>query len=130
MNKSIFIALLVGVAVIAGAVLYRPNTQNSPAVGAVAATIDANGVQIVDITARGGYSPRVVRAEAGRETIIRVLTKDTYDCSVSLVIPKLSYEKFLGPSGVEEIVVPPEKAQGTINGLCSMGMYSFKIVFS
>ncbi len=128
MTKNILFALVIGAVIIAGAALYKSGTQ-SPETGGVVATIDATGKQIVDITARGGYSPRLVRAQAGRETIIRVSTKDTYDCSVSLVIPKLDYEKFLSPVGTEEIAIPAEKANGTINGLCSMGMYSFKIVF-
>lgn len=114
--------------VIAGFALYKPAAQ-TPEVGGVVATIDASGKQIVDITARGGYSPRLVQAQAGRETVIRVTTKDTYDCSVSLVIPKLDYRKFLSSTGVEEIPVSAQQAQGTINGICSMGMYSFKIVF-
>jgi Cu+-exporting ATPase len=129
MTKHILFALVIGAVIIAAAALYQPGTR-SPETGGVVATIDASGKQIVDITARGGYSPRLVQAQAGRETVIRVSTKDTYDCSVSLVIPKLGYEKFLSPVGTEEIIVPAEKAKGTINGLCTMGMYSFKIVFN
>ena len=62
-------------------------------------------------------------------TILRMKTSGTFDCSASLVIPKLSYQKFLQPSGTEEINIPSEQAQGTMQGLCSMGMYNFQIKF-
>jgi len=131
MNKNISVAIVVGVLIVSGALFYvgggsrSPNTEPAP----ITATIDESGQQIIDITARGGYSPKVVSAKAGIPTTLRVVTKETYDCSVSLVIPKLKYQKFLSSSGVEEIQIPAEKAKGTLNGLCSMGMYSFKIVF-
>jgi len=91
--------------------------------------IIVDGKQVVDITAKGGYSPRVVVAKAGVPTLLRVRTNGTFDCSASVVIPKLSYQKFLQPSAVEEIPISAEQAQGTLQGLCSMGMYNFQIKF-
>lgn len=88
-----------------------------------------NGVQVIDITAKGGYSPRVVQAKAGVQTVLRVITNNTFDCSSSIVIPKLSYQKFLQPSGVAEISIPADKAVGTLQGTCAMGMYNFQIRF-
>lgn len=88
-----------------------------------------DGTQFVDITAKGGYAPRRVVATAGLPTVLRVGTSGTFDCSASLVIPRLSYQKFLQPSGTEDIVITSEQAQGTLQGLCSMGMYGFQIVF-
>lgn len=88
-----------------------------------------DGKQIIDITAKGGYSPRVVVAKAGVPTVLRMVTNGTFDCSASVVIPKLSYQKFLEPTGVTEIAIPAEQAQGTLQGLCAMGMYNFQIKF-
>ncbi len=128
-DKKIGASIIISVAIIAGALFLAGGSSRQDAgVQAQQATI-VDGKQIVDITARGGYSPRLVKAKAGVPTTIRVTTKDTYDCSVSLVIPKLSYKKFLGPTGTEEIAISPDQAKGTYNGLCSMGMYSFKVVF-
>jgi hypothetical protein len=87
------------------------------------------GKQIIDITARVGYSPRVVVAKAGVPTILRMTTDNTYDCSASLAIPKISYREFLPSSGVVEIPISAEQAQGTLDGLCAMGMYNFQIRF-
>lgn len=96
--------------------------------GAITATV-IDGKQIIDISAKGGYSPRVVIAKAGVPTVLRVTTNGTFDCSASVVIPKLSYQKFLPPSETEEIPIAAEQATGTLQGLCSMGMYNFQIKF-
>ena len=97
--------------------------------GAVPTATIIDGKQVIDISAKGGYSPRKVIAKAGVPTILRIKTNGTFDCSASLVIPKLSYQKFLQPSGTEDIIIPADKAQGTLQGLCSMGMYNFQVVF-
>ncbi len=130
MNKSTVISLAVSAVLIGWAFLYvvaRP-ASDTGAIAAPTATI-VDGKQLIDITAKGGYSPRVVMAKAGVPTVLRVTTNGTFDCSASVVIPKLSYQKFLKPSGVEEIAISAEQAQGTLQGLCSMGMYNFQIKF-
>jgi len=105
----------------------KPSENNDGGVPPVATITD--GTQIIDISAKGGYSPRVVIAKAGVPTVLRVATSGTFDCSASLVIPKLSYQKFLKPSGTEDIAISAEQAQGTLQGTCAMGMYSFQIKF-
>lgn len=126
MTKPILVSIVVSVLLIGGALWLA--TQSSGGTASAAATI-VDGVQYVDIAAKGGYSPRVVTAKAGMPTVLRVKTNGTFDCSASLVIPKLSYQKFLQPSGTEEIRIGSEQAQGTMQGLCSMAMYNFQIRF-
>jgi plastocyanin domain-containing protein len=87
-----------------------------------------DGKQVVDITARGGYSPRKTTAKAGIPTVLRVSTNGSYDCSVALRIPKLNIAKNLEPTGTEEIDLGTPVA-GVMRGLCGMGMYSFEINF-
>ncbi|MFA6278542.1 MAG: cupredoxin domain-containing protein [Candidatus Paceibacterota bacterium] len=131
MNKQLFISLVFCALIIGGAVWLvsaRPNAGAGPVATSPTATT-TDGKQIIDITAKGGYSPRQVNAKAGIPTIVRVTTNGTFDCSASLVIPKLSYQKFLKPSGTEEISLTADQAQGTLQGLCAMGMYNFKIIF-
>lgn len=88
-----------------------------------------DGVQYIDITARGGYAPRVTKAVAGLPAVIRVKTNNSYDCSIALTIPDIGYQSYLPQTGVTEIVVPAERAQGTLRGMCSMAMYHFQIDF-
>src|SRR3989344_2380284 len=127
MTKPIVISIMVSVLLISGA--FWLATQSSASGGGSAMATIVDGIQYVDISAKGGYSPRVVTAKAGMPTVLRVKTSGTFDCSASLVIPKLSYQKFLQPSGTEEIRISGEQAQGTLQGLCSMGMYSFQVRF-
>lgn len=86
------------------------------------------GIQYVTINARGGYSPRVSSAQAGIPTKLIIKTDNTYDCSSSLVIRSINYNKILSPTG-EEIIDLGTPQIGTLQGLCSMGMYNFKIDF-
>lgn len=88
-----------------------------------------DGIQYVEITARGGYSPSVSSAKSGIPTKIIVKTKGTYDCSAALVIRSLGYQGMLAQTGEEVIDVGIPKAGDSIQGLCSMGMYSFLINF-
>lgn len=130
MNKPIFISFAIAAIFIGWAfwVTSAPSAADTGAVTAPTATI-VDGKQIIDITAKGGYSPRVVVAKAGVPTILRMTTSGTFDCSASVVIPKLSYQKFLQSSGTTDIAISAEQAQGTLQGLCAMGMYNFQIKF-
>lgn len=129
MNKPVIISLAISAVLIGWAFwVASPRSGADTGVAIPSATI-IDGVQIVDISAKGGYSPRVVTAKAGVPTILRINTSGTFDCSASVVIPKLSYQKFLQPSGTEDIAISAEQARGTLQGLCSMGMYGFQIKF-
>ena len=89
-----------------------------------------DGKQIIDITAKGKYNPRVTQAKADMPTTIKVGTNGTYDCTAALTIPSLNYSTNLPASGTTEIEVPPQKAGTSLKGICSMGMYSFAINFN
>ncbi|PIS43470.1 hypothetical protein CO131_02350 [Candidatus Kaiserbacteria bacterium CG_4_9_14_3_um_filter_50_16] len=130
MNTRMIIAFAISAVLVMWAFWIVSVKQSDEGVNTEApiATI-VDGKQIIDITAKGGYSPRVVVAKAGIPTMLRINTNGTFDCSASVVIPKLSYQKFLQPSGTEDIEITAEKAQGTLQGLCSMGMYNFQIKF-
>lgn len=130
MNKQIIISLIITILLVGGAVFYTRSGSSNGVSGEIYSATMVDGKQIIEIRAKGGYSPRVVNAKAGVPTIIKMETVNTFDCSASLVIPEISYQKFLSPSGVEEIEIPANKAQGTMQGLCSMGMYSFLINFN
>lgn len=89
-----------------------------------------DGKQIIEIGAKGGYAPRVSIAKANIPTILRVQTRGTFDCSSALTIPSIGYRANLPPSGVSEIEVPAQKSGVTLQGICAMGMYNFKVQFN
>ncbi|MEK7086480.1 MAG: cupredoxin domain-containing protein [Patescibacteria group bacterium] len=129
MNRPTLISLVITVALVTWAFWVVSPKTGTDAKVPVPVALMVDGKQIIDISAKGGYSPRVVEAKAGVPTVLRVNTRGTFDCSASLVIPKLSYQKFLQPSAIEEILISAEQAQGTLQGLCAMGMYGFQIKF-
>ena len=89
-----------------------------------------DGKQIITISAKGGYSPRVSNAKAGMPSILKMDTQGTFDCSSAVSIPSLGYRNFLPPSGETSIDIPPQQAGTSMTGLCAMGMYNFTINFN
>jgi len=131
MNKItsiiITIALIIGI----GIVLIGQSKNNSDSTGAQSKqNVEIrDGIQYVTINARGGYSPKVSTAQANIPTKLLVRTNGTYDCSASLVIRSIGYQKILPQTG-EEIIDLGTPKTGTLQGLCGMGMYNFLINFS
>lgn len=89
-----------------------------------------DGVQYITVNARGGYSPKVSMAKAGIPTKLIVKTNGTYDCSASLVIRAVGFQKILSQTGEEVIDIGIPKAGEPLQGVCGMGMYNFLINFS
>lgn len=85
-----------------------------------------DGQQIVEITAKGGYTPRVSIVKAGLPTILRVNTQGTFDCSSQISVPSLRITQSLPPSGKTDIALGVLEP-GVLNGTCSMGMYPFEL---
>lgn len=90
---------------------------------------EENGVQIIRVLARGGYTPSQVTAKAGMPTRLEVETKGTYDCSAAFVIPQLSYQNMLPSTGITTIDLGVRDAGSSLTGLCAMGMYGVQMRF-
>lgn len=103
----------------------KQNTEDNPIVNNVS-IID--GKQVIEIRAKGGYTPRVSIAKAKVPTILRFNTNGTFDCSSSVRIPSMGISKFLPQSGTTDIDLGIQKT-GTLQGTCGMGMYPFEIEF-
>ena len=85
--------------------------------------------QIIELTAKGGYTPNAITAKAGVNTILNVITNKTFDCSSSIRISKLNVNKNLPLTGTTQIPLGIYNVGDVLDGTCSMGMYSFKINF-
>lgn len=125
------LALIITVVLIGGAIVLTesapgtPSAENAP-VGNNVSIVD--GQQIIDLTAKGGYSPRVSTAKAGIPTIIRFHTTGTFDCSSSVRIPSMGVSKSLPPTGTTDIAIASPEP-GLLQGMCGMGMYPFQVNF-
>lgn len=90
----------------------------------------SDGKQVVEIAVKGGYTPRSTIAKANTPTILRMKTAGTFDCSSALTIPSIGYKKNLKPSEATDIEIPPQETGTILQGMCSMGMYSFEVAFN
>ncbi len=133
MNKTLLIiitgALLLGL----GIILFgssRPQNNIDSAINEPVQNSELkDGIQYITINAKGGYSPKVSIAKAGIPTKLIIKTSGTYDCSASLVIRSLGFQKILARTGEEIIDVGIPTAGESLQGICSMGMYNFLIKF-
>lgn len=128
--KAISISIIIGAMVIGGAIILSRGGPTAEIAGEQNNVSIVDGVQIITIDAKGGYTPEESLAQANMPTVITMNTRGTFDCSSALVIPSIRYRKNLPPSGETRIDVPPQKEGTTLRGLCSMGMYNFSITFN
>lgn len=89
-----------------------------------------DGKQVVEITAKGKYAPRLTTAQADMPTVLKVRTQGTFDCTAALTVPAVSYKAMLEPTGVAVIEIPPQKPGAVVQGVCAMGMYNFQVKFN
>lgn len=133
MNKTsliiVTLALVVGLAIVfwGGS---KPKNSNTVSVQTVQNVEIRDGIQYVTIDAKSGYSPEMSTAKAGIPTKLIVKTNGTYDCSSSLIIRSIGYQKILAQTGEEVIDIGTPKAGVPLQGLCSMGMFNFVVNFT
>ncbi len=127
MNKTSSIIISLGLIVAIGIIFFGKSNLDSEFIKNVEIK---NGIQYVTINAKGGYSPNISNAKAGIPTKLIMETNGVYDCSSSLVIKSIGYQKILPQTGKTEIDLGIPKIGQPIQGICGMGMYNFLINFN
>lgn len=87
-----------------------------------------DGVQIIEIRAKGGFHPRQSTAKAGIPTVLRFDTNGTFDCSSVVRVPSMDISQNLPQSGTTDIDLGTQEVS-TLQGTCGMGMYPFEVEF-
>lgn len=129
-KTSIILVGLIVLSVITIIYLAKSLNSNSKVSPQTSSTVtESDGVQYINITAKGGYTPSYITAKANIKTVLRVKTSATFDCSSALVIPSLNYRSNLPPTAVTIIDIPPQEQNSVLRGSCAMGMYRFSIKF-
>jgi plastocyanin domain-containing protein len=125
------VAIIIAGVIIGGAIMLTRNSGTSSTAqetGSVENVSVVDGKQIIEIKAKGGYTPRVSVAKANIPTILRFDTNGTFDCSSSVRIPSMNISQILPNSGSTDIVLG-SPVLGTLQGTCGMGMYPFEVQF-
>lgn len=125
LSKKLIIGIIGMFVLIGGIILFgtTPEQVTAPQVAGV-----NSNIPVVSILVKAGYTPSKVTAPADKQFILRLTTKNTYDCSAALTIPALQFDQFLKPNGETDILVEPQKAGTIIEGGCSMAMYGFQLI--
>jgi sulfite exporter TauE/SafE len=76
-----------------------------------------------------GYFPTTLKAPAGKDFTLNLVTDQTYSCARDFVIPALNFYQLLPDTGATQVTIPAQKAGSTLFFTCSMGMYTGQIVF-
>lgn len=126
--KVIVASIVIAGGIIFGAFMLAKNNSQPDNPASVQNVTVVDGKQIIEIEARGGYSPRKSAAKAGVPTILRFKTSGTFDCSSSVRIPSLGVNKILPQSGTIDIDLG-DQTSGRLQGSCGMGMYPFEVDF-
>ncbi|MEO7839237.1 MAG: sulfite exporter TauE/SafE family protein [Anaerolineales bacterium] len=76
-----------------------------------------------------GYFPSTLKAPAGKDLKLNLVTNGTYSCALAFLIPALDFYQMLPPVGTVQVSIPAQEKGSTLYFTCSMGMYTGQIVF-
>lgn len=107
--------------------LFPSNNGFTAETGPVA-PVAATGALLLQVQ-NEGYFPATLRAPAGQEVTLNLVTDQTYSCSRDFVIPALNFYELLPDTGTVQVRIPAQEKGSTMFFTCSMGMYTGQIVF-
>ena len=103
------------------------NWYFSPAGPASVVAAGGGGPQHVHIVVDGGYTPSVVRVEAGRPVRLEFERRESSGCTEEVVVPDFGIRTFLPPHQITAVQFTPGKP-GTYEFTCGMGMVRGRVV--
>ncbi len=106
----------------------RPSNSQSVSEAELAQPIAANGILLLQVE-NDGYFPHTLKASAGKDITLNLVTNKTYSCSRDFVIPALGFYQLLPDTGTVQVSVPAQEKGSTLYFTCSMGMYTGRIIF-
>jgi plastocyanin domain-containing protein len=123
MSATQLIVTLVGLGVIAWIVWYFWLWKGET----VSAQAGAGGVQIIDVTVKGGYQPASIVVEAGRPVRLNFTRREASLCGEEVVLPEFGRRAHLPVDKTVPVEVTPEKP-GEYEFTCGMNMYKGRLI--
>jgi plastocyanin domain-containing protein len=93
----------------------------------VTAASAGGGPQSVHIVVQGGYTPSVVKVEAGRPVRLEFERRESSGCTEEVVVPDFGIRTFLPPHQTTAVQFTPARP-GTYEFTCGMGMVRGRVV--
>ena len=87
------------------------------------------GDELVLSVENSGYFPSTLKAPAGKDLKLNLVTNGTFSCALDFLIPALDFHQMLPPVGTVQVNIPAQEKGSTLYFTCSMGMYTGQIVF-
>lgn len=123
MNMTQIIVTLIGLGLIGWIVWYFWLWKGE----AVAAQTVAGGVQVVNVTVKGGYQPSAIVARAGQPLRLNFTRRESSLCGEEVVLPEFGRRAHLPENKTVPIeIVPPQP--GVYEFTCGMNMYRGKLI--
>lgn len=93
---------------------------------AVAATVQAGGVQCIRVEVKGGYAPAVIRVRADAPVRLDFHRDESNPCTEEVVLPDFGIRTYLAAHRTTPVSFTP--AAGTYEFTCGMGMVRGTII--
>ena len=93
----------------------------------VAAAAGAGGLQVIEVTVKGGYRPAQITAEAGRPIRLNFTRRESTPCGEEVVLPGFGRRAHLPEGKTVAIEIVPDEP-GEYEFTCGMNMYKGKLV--
>ena len=123
MTTTQIIVTLVGFGVIGWIVWYFWLWEGE----AVSAAGAAGGLQVVDVTVKGGYQPASIIAQAGQPLRLNFTRRESSLCGEEVVLPEFGRRAHLPENRTVPVEIVPEQP-GEYEFTCGMNMYRGKII--
>jgi plastocyanin domain-containing protein len=122
MDTATIIVNLIGVSAIGLIIwyfwLWQGNTVSAQSAG---------GLQIIDVTVKGGYQPAAIVAKAGQPLKLNFTRREASLCGEEVVLPDFGKRAHLPENQTVSVEVTPQQ-KGEYEFTCGMNMYRGKIV--
>jgi plastocyanin domain-containing protein len=123
MNTTQIIVTLIGLGLIGWIVWYFWLWKGK----AVAAQTGTGGMQVVDVTVKGGYQPSAIVARAGQPLRLNFTRRESSLCGEEVVLPEFGRRAHLPENKTVPIEIVPPKP-GEYEFTCGMNMYRGKLI--
>lgn len=123
MNTTNIIVTITGLGIIAWIIWYFWLWKRE----SVSAKTGAGGMQVVELTVKGGYHPASIIAEAGRPLRLNFTRRESTPCGEEVVLPDFGKRAHLPENKTVAVEILPEKT-GEFEFTCGMNMYRGKLI--